>query len=559
MHYSGAEITIKRLEELGVQIIAGIPGGANLPLYHCLHHSQIRHILARHEQGAGFIAQGVARSTGKAAVCFATSGPGATNVLTAVADAKIDSVPLVVITGQVATPLIGTDAFQEIDTYGLTLPICKHNYLVRDARDLLSIIPEAFRIAESGRPGPVVVDIPKDIQKQVIELSSWPKLEEGEKIEAEKGVDDIKDKDAAAIVDMISRSVKPLIFIGGGIIQAQAGEEVMELAEKNSIPVVSTLMGLGTLSSEHPLFMGMIGMHGSAGANKLLREADLILALGVRFDDRATGKVEEFCPEASIIHIDIDASEINKIKSSRYSIVGDVKAALTVINPKIMKNSRSAWMDRINHLKEERIIHRKENAAIDPKGFIRKVGERIGKETIITTDVGQHQMWVAQAYPFSYPRSFLTSGGMGTMGFGLPAAIGASLSHPDKKILCFSGDGSILMNIQELATLADIKGNITVIILNNGYLGMVRQQQEYFYDKVYMASSFPTHLDFAVIARGFGIKSYTIRSTAEMNEVLDEAFSHNGPSLIDVSIESFENVSPTVIPGKGNHEMILEG
>ena len=551
MKLNGAEITIKLLELQGIDVIAGIPGGTNLPLYDALYNSNIKHILARHEQGAAFIAQGMARSTGKAAVCFATSGPGATNLLTAIADAKLDSVPIVAITGQVDYSYVGTDSFQEVDTYGLTIPITKHNFFVRSAEELFYIIPEAFAIASSGRPGPVVIDIPKNVQQELLEFDGFPIVGEIEEfLHASKEL-------ILKAAKMINESKKPMLYIGGGITNSNCGKELYEFAKKNSIPVTSTLLGIGTFPIDDNLYLGMLGMHGARYTNILINEADLILAFGVRFDDRAVGNVDEFCKNAKIIHVDIDDVEIDKLRKVDISINGEIKLFLKAIIPHIQKNNREEWMTTIENTKrEEPFILPKIEDKFHPINIIKKVSTIVGEEAIVTTDVGQHQMWTAQAYPIKYSRTFLTSGGLGTMGFGLPAAIGAAVANPEKTVVCFSGDGSILMNIQELATLADLNLNVKVIILNNGHLGLVRQQQELFYNKHYMASKFISKPDFRTISKGFGIKGYYAEKGDDIEKILIEALNEKGPVVIDIQIESSENVFPMVPPGKGISEML---
>ena len=455
MKRNGAEIIIQALERQGIKIIAGIPGGANLPIYNALYKSHIRHILARHEQGAGFIAQGMARTTGKAAVCFATSGPGVTNLITAIADAKLDSVPLVAITGQVASSMIGTDAFQEVDTFGMTLNITKHNYLVKDVRDLPYIIAEAFQIAETGRPGPVLIDVPKDVQLAELDFDGWPDMP------SEPDHREIDMEKIAEIAQIMNAAQRPLIYAGGGIVHSHAAEALYALAKKNSIPVVLTLMGLGVFPPDDPLYLGMLGMHGTPCTNYILDEIDLLLAFGARFDDRAIGKVKEFCPQATIVHIDIDSSEIDKIKKSAVSLTVDIKDALEHIAPLVADNRREQWTGRIETIKSEHPLPLQLSSdPLNPLNLIRSISRIARHDAIITTDVGQHQMWVAQGYPFRKPRTFLTSGGLGTMGFGLPAAIGAALANPDKQIICISGDGSIQMNIQEMATLAELGLNV---------------------------------------------------------------------------------------------------
>lgn len=552
MKYTGAEIIIKMLEKKGIETIAGIPGGANLPLYRALSDSTIRHVLARHEQGAGFIAQGMARSTGKAAVCFATSGPGVTNLLTAIADAKLDSVPVVAFTGQVPSSLIGTDAFQEIDTYGLTVPITKHNFLVRSAEELLETIPLAFHIAESGRPGPVVIDVPKNVQQQEFTFDKWPEFLSPLK-HTSSDKEDIKET-----ADLINASKYPILIIGGGIIESGAEEILLQLAEKNSIPVTSTLRGLGCFPQSHKLYLGMLGMHGTKYANRLLEEADLVIALGTRFDDRATGKASEFLKKAKIIHIDIDKTEINKIKPSFKSLNTDIKSALEAVFPLVRTDKRPEWLKRVDESKTLMpYVSAPENGDLfHPLRIISEIAGLVPPDTIVTTDVGQHQMWVAQAYPFKISRTFLTSGGLGTMGFGVPAAIGAALSHPDRKIICFSGDGSFLMNIQELATIADLKLNLTIILLNNGTLGLVRQQQELFYEQKYIASQFHSSPDYAAIARGFGIYSVDLANSANPLKDIEDTLSFREGSFINVPINYTENVFPMVPPGSANYNMI---
>jgi acetolactate synthase-1/2/3 large subunit len=552
MKYSGAEITIKLLEKEGIDIIAGIPGGANLPLYSALAKSKIRHILARHEQGACFISHGMARSTGKTAVCFATSGPGATNLLTAIADAKMDSVPIIAITGQVPSSLIGTDAFQEVDTYGMTIPITKHNFLIRSAEELLSTIPEAFRIASEGRPGPVLIDIPKDVQLEMIEIESFNRsfYEDDMSICI----------DEAAIertAELINSSKKPVLYTGGGIILSGAEDMLLDFAHKNSIPVTSTLMGLGCFPSGDDMFIGMLGMHGQRYTNYIMHEADLILAFGTRFDNRATGKVKEFCPNAKIIHIDIDGAEINKIKKADIAIQGDIKQAIKQLLPLIEHNDRKKWTKTITDMREKHPASKKIKQEKQlPEAMIKKIRDFVGEDAIITTDVGQHQMWVAQYYPFSKPRTLLTSGGLGTMGFGFPAAIGASLANPGKKVVCFSGDGSFLMNIQELSTLSELNLDIKIIIFNNRHLGLVRQLQEYFYDKEYIASQFYCKTDFAKIGEGFGIESYDLKMAENPFLTLEKAIKKEGPVLINIPLAPEENITPMVAPGCANYEMI---
>lgn len=549
MRYSGAQIIIKLLEKYGIDIVAGIPGGANLPLYDALYESKIRHILVRHEQAGGFIAQGMSRATGKPAVCFATSGPGATNLLTAIADAKLDSVPIIAITGQVATSLIGTDAFQEVDTYGMTIPITKHNFLVKSARELLKIIPEAFSIATSGRPGPVLIDVPKDVQTEIIEFDCWPDKKPPQKKRS------MGRQSAKEMAEIINKSKRPLMYIGGGIIASGSEQLVYELASKNTIPVASTLTGLGAFPCDSKLYLGMLGMHAAPYANFMVEEADLILAFGVRFDDRATGHAQKFCRNAKIMHIDIDSAEIDKIKKADFSVCADISEALKEIIPFIERNERCSWFSQIGG-KKEKYKQIAPDDKLHPINIIKAIGGMVEDDAIIATDVGQHQMWVAQSYPFNKPRTLLTSAGLGTMGFGLPAAIGAALKAEGKRIVCISGDGSILMNIQELATLAELGLNVTIIIMNNGHLGLVRQQQEFFYGKKYIASRFIAKHSFKKIAESFGIRAFEISSERKARQILGKALKRKGPSLVDISIHYGYNVVPMVTPGKSNLEMI---
>ncbi len=551
MELSGAKLVVKLLERQGIEIICGIPGGSNLPIYDALRDSPIKHVLARHEQGAGFMAQGMARTSGKAAVCMGTSGPGVTNLLTAIADARLDSIPIVAITGQVTSSLIGTDAFQEVDTYGLTIPITKHNFLVQSAADLLEIIPEAFRLAESGRPGPVVVDIPKDVQKELIEVVSWP--DKGCRSERAK----CKEDDLEMAVTMINEARRPVIYAGGGVVAADCSEDLIKLAAKNSIPVVTTLMGLGAFPHGDTNYLGMLGMHGSRSTNMIMEEADLIIALGVRFDDRAVGKACEFCKHADILHVDIDRSEIGKIKSSNLSVVGDVGHALHELVEKVDSSIRIGWSARIASV---RMMYPElspdSEDAFHPVNLIRVMGESLPDDAIITTDVGQHQMWVAQEYPFRKPRTLLTSGGLGTMGFGLPNAIGAALAKPDKKVVCVSGDGSFLMNIQELATLSEQRLNVKVLIMNNNKLGLVRQQQEMFFEERFFASSFESNPDFTSIAGGFGIPAFDLGKQDSPALFLRKVLSQDGPCVINIPIGVENKVLPMVPPECANREMI---
>lgn len=548
---TGAELIIRMLEQHGITSVSGIPGGAALPLYDALGNSRIRHILARHEQGAGFIAQGIARTTGKAAVCISSSGPGATNLMTAIADAKLDSIPLVCITAQVSSPMIGTDAFQEVDTYGMSIPITKHNYLVRNVQDLPGIIADAFRIAESGRPGPVWVDVPKDVQAAIIEIDELPPIMPKDPLPL---FDAEKVTEAAA---MINQAKRPILYIGGGIVASQSQQLVQSFAERAGLPTTMTLMGLGTIPQQHPLYLGMLGMHGARYTNMILQESDLLIVVGARFDDRAIGKAEQFCPDAKIIHVDIDRAEISKIKQPDIAINADAGQVLAMLLPQIEVNTRQAWNDHITQIKQEFPLEQiNKSDPLSHFGLIAAVADAVDNDAIITTDVGQHQMWVAQAYPLCRPRQWLTSGGLGTMGFGLPAAIGAALAEPSRKIICFTGDGSIMMNIQEMATAAEHNLDIKIILMNNQALGMVHQQQTLMFNEHIVASAYPYQTDFVTIAKGFGLHTCDLNKESDPHAALQAAIERPGPCLIHALIDVSEKVWPMVLPGDANIDMV---
>ncbi|MCG2577344.1 acetolactate synthase large subunit [Dechloromonas sp. XY25] len=549
---TGAQITIRLLERQGIRIVTGYPGGAILPIYDALGQSPtIRHVLARHEQGAGFIAQGMARATGEVAVCMASSGPGATNLLTAIADAKLDSIPLVAITGQVPKAMIGTDAFQEVDTYGLSIPITKHNFLVSSAEELLEVIPRAFALAASGRPGPVLVDIPKDVQMQAMAIAEWPAP--GQRQEAPAG-DGWALSEAAA---MINSAKRPILYLGGGVVHAGASELAVELAQKAGLPTVMTLMALGAMPVDHELSLGMLGMHGARYTNLALDECDLLIAVGARFDDRATGKVAAFCSQAKIVHIDIDPAELDKIKMAHVGITADVREALARLLPAVVATPREEWRQRVDVLKAEYPFQMPDgDKPLSHFGLIRTVAACLDDEASIATDVGQHQMWVAQAYPLRRPRQWLTSGGLGTMGFGLPAAIGAALAEPRRTVVCFTGDGSILMNIQELVTAAEENVNLKIVLMDNATLGLVHQQQTLFYGERLFASQFKSSPDFVKVAQGFGIAAVDLDHAANPCAALMEAISRPGPCLIHASIDAEQKVYPMVPPGAANRDMI---
>ena len=549
---NGAQITVRLLERQGIRIVTGYPGGAILPIYDALGQSTaIRHVLARHEQGAGFIAQGMARATGEVAVCMASSGPGATNLLTAIADAKLDSIPLVAITGQVPRAMIGTDAFQEVDTYGLTVPITKHNFLVSSAEELLEVIPRAFEIAASGRPGPVLIDIPKDVQNQAIEVADWP-APGARQLPPPAAGDAI-----AEAASLINAARRPLLYLGGGVVHSGAAAIAVDLAEKANLPTVMTLMALGAMPVDHPLSLGMLGMHGARYCNLALDECDLLVAVGARFDDRATGKVAAFCPQAKIVHIDIDPAELDKIKAAHVGITADVNDALGRLLPLVSENPRTAWVERIGALKAQ--FPQEFPGLDDPRshfGLIRTIAACLDDAAIVATDVGQHQMWVAQGYPLRRPRQWLTSGGLGTMGFGVPAAIGAALAEPQRTVVCFTGDGSILMNIQELVTAGEENVNVKIVLMNNATLGLVHQQQTLFYGARLVASQFKAMPDFVRAAQALGIAAVDLDQAANPCAALMEAISRPGPCLIHASIDAEQKVYPMVPPGAANRDMI---
>ena len=550
--FTGAQLIVHLLERQGITTVAGIPGGTVLPLYDALSQStQIRHVLARHEQGAGFVAQGMARTQGKPAVCMACSGPGATNLVTAIADARLDSIPLICITGQVPSSMIGTDAFQEVDTYGISIPITKHNYLVRDITELPQVISDAFRIAQSGRPGPVWIDIPKDVQTAEIEIDVLP--EPGERAPApEFSAESVRD--AAA---MINAAKRPVLYLGGGAINA--ADEIRQFAEKANLPTTMTLMALGMLPKAHPLSLGMLGMHGARSTNYILQEADLLIVMGARFDDRAIGKTEQFCPNAKIIHVDIDRAELGKIKQPHVAIQGDVADVLAQLIPQTDATDRADWRQMVADLQREFPgAIPTEGDPLSHYGLINAVAACVDDGAIITTDVGQHQMWTAQAYPLNRPRQWLTSGGLGTMGFGLPAAVGAALANPDRKVICFSGDGSLMMNIQEMATAAENQLDVKIILMNNEALGLVHQQQSLFYKQGVFAATYPGMINFMQIAAGFGLHTCDLNAEEDAHAALQAAISRPGPALIHVRIDPEQKVYPMVPPGAANTEMVGE-
>ena len=549
----GAKILIESLLKENVKVIFGYPGGSVLPIFDELYEAPIRFILIRHEQAAAHAADGYARATGKVGVCLATSGPGATNLTTGIATAYMDSIPIVAITGQVRTNLIGNDAFQEADVTGISRPITKHNYLVKDVRDLTRIIREAFYIASTGRPGPVLIDIPVDVQQKDTDFV-WP---QEINIRGYKPTYFGHPGQIKKAAKFISKSKKPILYIGGGVISSGASKEVIELAEKINAPVVLTLMGLGAFPIEHKLCLGMLGMHGTAYANHAVMQSDLIIAIGARFDDRVTGRIDAFAPNAKIIHIDIDPASISKNIKVDIPIVGDAKNILVKLIEEIEKlPDTSDWIKTVETLKKKYpLVYKRDGSGIKPQYVIEELYNLAKKDTIITTEVGQNQMWAAQWYKYSLPRTWISSGGLGTMGFGFPASIGAKVAYPDRDVICIAGDGSFQMNIQELATCVCNKINVKVFILNNGYLGMVRQWQELFYKKRYSYTCV-YNPDFVKVAEAYGAVGIRVKEKDEVKEAIKKALSIDAPVVVDVHIEPEENVYPMVPAGEAIDRMI---
>ncbi len=549
----GAQILVEALQREGVEYIFGYPGGAVLPTFDVLYEAPIKFILTRHEQGAAHAADGYARATGKVGVCIATSGPGATNLVTGIATAYMDSIPIVAITGQVKTSLIGNDAFQEADVTGITRPITKHNYLVKDARDLARVIKEAFYIASTGRPGPVLIDLPVDVQIQEVEFE-WPdKIElPGYRVQTEPHPARIKQ---AAI--MIASAKRPVLYVGGGVVTSGASEEVRKLAYKCQIPVTTTLMALGVFPSQDPLSLGMLGMHGTGYANHAVMEADLIIAVGARFDDRVTGRLDTFAPYAKVIHIDIDPASISKNIPVDVEIVGDAKVVLQRLLETVESPDTRDWLRQIEEWKRKYpLVYRDDPNVIKPQYVVEKISELTNGEAIIATEVGQNQMWAAQYYGFKYPLQFITIGGLGTMGFGLPAAIGAKVGCPDRTVIDIAGDGSIQMNIQELITAVENGIDVKVAILNNSYLGMVRQWQELFYRKRY-SHTFIKSPDFVKLAEAYGAKGMRIVRKEDVVPAIKKALETPGVVVMDFVVAPEENVFPMVPAGETINRMIM--
>ncbi|MDP3143267.1 MAG: biosynthetic-type acetolactate synthase large subunit [Candidatus Omnitrophota bacterium] len=551
MKMNGAQILLESLKREGVEVMFGYPGGVVLPIFDKLYDFPIRFILTRHEQGAAHAAEGYARATGKVGVCLATSGPGATNLTTGIANAYMDSIPMVAITGQVKTNLIGNDAFQEADVTGVTRPITKHNYLVKNVKDLARIVREAFHIASTGRPGPVVIDLPVDVQLEETEFI-WPQVVilRGYKPTYAGHPGQIK-KAAKAI----SESRKPIIYVGGGVITSGASKEIKALAEKIEAPVTMTLMGLGAFPMTHELSLGMLGMHGTAYANHATMESDLIIAIGARFDDRVTGRIDAFAPNAKVIHIDIDPTSISKNVEVDIPIVGDAKNILQELLGMVKKPNTAEWLKTVNHWKKQYPLKYKDDGKIKPQYVIEQIYEATQGEAIICTEVGQNQMWSCQWYKHTQPRHWISSGGLGTMGFGFPAAIGAKVGCPGKIVFDIAGDGSIQMNIQELATAVAEKIHVKVAILNNGYLGMVRQWQELFYKKRYSYTKL-YNPDFVKLAESYGAVGIRVTKKEEVRPAIEKALSTKNTVFIDFHVEEEENVFPMVPAGEAINRMI---
>ena len=550
MSVTCAELLVTLLERHGVRLVAGIPGGTILPIYDALACStQIRHLLVRHEQAAGFVAQGYARATGTIGVCLASSGPGTTNLLTAVADAMRDSIPLLAITGQVPRAMIGTDAFQEVDTCALARTVTKFSAQVRCAADLPGILASAFSAALSGRPGPVWIDIPKDVQTECVSVACA-----GSQASIPAPPAMLADTAMRAAAEAIADARRPVLYLGGGLVHANATPLARALAERQDIPAVMTLMALGTLPKGHPLSLGMLGMHGSRASHAVLRETDLLIALGARFDDRATGRLADFCPQAKVIHVDIDARELGRLRIPDIAIAGDLGHVLRALLPLLQPRTRPLWQARVAAL---RAAHPdKEGGPTAPRALLQEVARAAPPEAIIVSDVGQHQMWVAQHYPLADARRWLTSGGLGTMGFGLPVAIGAAHARPEAPVICFTGDGGLLMNIQELATAAEADVNVKVIVLDNRSLGLVAQQQELFYASPGFGSRFAQATDYVTVARGFGIPAFDTGDAGADLDFWSGVLMTPGPCLVRVPVDAREQALPIVPPGAAHWEAI---
>ena len=548
MHKTGSQILIDALKKENVEYIFGLPGGVIIPLFDTLFdESEIKFILTRHEQAAGHAADGYARATGKVGVCIVTSGPGATNLTTAIATAYMDSIPMVAITGQVKTHLIGSDAFQEADVTGITRPISKHNYLVKDIKELGRVVKEAFHIASTGRPGPVVIDLPVDVTTDTWDGNTPDTVNlPGYKPSFEGNIRQIK-----LAADAINKSKRPVIYAGGGVISSNSSEQLIELAEKANLPVNTTLLALGVFPENSEKALGMLGMHGTVPANYAVHESDLLIAIGARFDDRITGKIDEFASKAQIIHIDIDPTSISKNIKVHIPVVGDAKNILTELIKHVSHVERQEWFEKIADWKKKYpSLYDNTSDVVKPQYVVEQICEATKGEAIVTTEVGQNQMWAAQYYTYTNPRSFLSSGGLGTMGFGFPAAIGAQLGCPDKTVVAIAGDGSFQMNIQELSTAVKYNLPVKVAILNNGYLGMVRQWQELFYDKRYAHTLLDGNPDFVQVAKAYGADGFLVTDKKDVRPIIEKAISINGPVVIDFRVDPEENVFPMIPAGQ---------
>ena len=552
MKMTGAQILIESLLKEGVEVVFGYPGGQMLPIYDALYNSKLKHILVRHEQGAAHMADGFSRATGRVGVCFATSGPGATNLVTGIANAYMDSIPMIAITGQVPTSMIGNDAFQEADITGITRSISKHNYLVKDIKDLAQTIKEAFYIASTGRPGPVLIDIPKDVQlaetefnyPKEISMRSYNPTFQGHAGQIKK------------LADAIEKSQRPVIYAGGGVISSNACAELVKLVDITNIPVTTTLMGMGCFPSDSPLYMGMLGMHGTRTANYAVTESDLLISVGARFDDRVTGKISHFAQKATIVHIDIDPTSISKSVEVDIPLVGDAKKILVDLNKVVKKkNNAGPWIEKIKKWKKMHPLTYKQSKLIKPQFVIEEINRITKGNAIIATEVGQNQMWTAQFYKFNKPRTFLSSGGLGTMGYGFPAAIGAKVGCPSKIVFDIAGDGSFQMNLQQLATAVQYKIPVKVAILNNGCLGMVRQWQELFFGKRY-SSTILENPDFVKIAEAYGALGIRISKPKDVAPAIEKAIASKLPAVLDFQVDCSENVFPMVPAGSPISEML---
>ncbi|MFD1414251.1 acetolactate synthase large subunit [Oceanobacillus jeddahense] len=553
---TGSDLLVQALEKASVEVVFGYPGGAVLPIYDALHRNDtnFKHVLSRHEQGSIHAAEGYARVSGKPGVVIATSGPGATNLITGITDAMMDSIPLVVFTGQVAKQVIGTDAFQEADVMGITTPVTKYNYQVNDIADLPRIVNEAFHVATTGRPGPVVIDIPKSIS-ETITINDY---EDDFYLPGYQPTVYPNPMQISKVTDELSKAEKPVILAGAGILFAEATEELKQFVNQWEIPVVTTLLGLGSYPGDDNLALGMGGMHGTYAANRAIYESDLLINIGARFDDRLTGNLQHFAPNAKVAHIDIDPAEIGKNVETAIPIVADAKQALNVLlQQEVNRGDYTEWLDKIKkNQKEYPLWYNRGDDPISPQWLIEQVHEKSNGEAVVTTDVGQHQMWAAQFYTFKNPNKWVTSGGLGTMGFGFPAAIGAQIAKPNELVISVVGDGGFQMTLQELSILKTQNLPVKVVILNNDALGMVRQWQETFYEERYSHSLFSENPDFVKLAESYGIKGMRVSDEKNVPEALEEAFSHDGPVVIDCRIDRETCVYPMIAPGKGMHEMI---